>query len=161
MPESANDGHIKAIVATHRFFRKGTECFREEHSGFAPAEGMFTVAQQVAHAAQVVDWFMKACFDSENGFDMDFERQEREVRACQSLAQAFAWFDRACLAAEEKVRASTPEYLAQPIPNDQIMGGAPRMAVISAMADHTAHHRGALAVYARLLGLVPPMPYGE
>jgi uncharacterized damage-inducible protein DinB len=26
--------------------------------------------------------------------------------------------------------------------------------------EHTAHHRGALTVYSRLLGKVPPMPYG-
>lgn len=161
MSESANDGHIKAVIATHRFFRKSTECFREEHSGFVPVEGMFTVAQQVAHAAQVVEWFLKGAFDSTSGFDMDFEAHERDVRECRSLAKAFERFDRACLAAEEKLRACTPEYLMQPIPNDQIMGGAPRMAVVAAISDHTAHHRGALVVYARLLGLVPPMPYGE
>jgi uncharacterized damage-inducible protein DinB len=39
------------------------------------------------------------------------------------------------------------------------MGGLPRYAIVSALTDHTAHHRGALTVYARLLGLVPPMPY--
>ena len=31
--------------------------------------------------------------------------------------------------------------------------------VVSAITDHTAHHRGALTVYARVSGLVPPMPY--
>ncbi|MCF8432232.1 MAG: DinB family protein [Melioribacteraceae bacterium] len=35
------------------------------------------------------------------------------------------------------------------------------MAVVGAIADHSAHHRGALAVYARLAGKVPKMPYGE
>jgi uncharacterized damage-inducible protein DinB len=158
---SASDGHIKAIIATHRFFRKSTGCFREEHSGFAPAPGMFTAAQQVAHAAQVVEWFLGGAFDSATGFDMDFEAHERDVRRCTSLAEAFGRFDRAFLATEGKLRGCTPEYLAEPIPNDRIMGGAPRMAVVSAIADHTAHHRGALVVYARLLGLVPPMPYAE
>jgi uncharacterized damage-inducible protein DinB len=28
------------------------------------------------------------------------------------------------------------------------------------MVEHTAHHRGALTVYSRLLGKVPLMPYG-
>jgi uncharacterized damage-inducible protein DinB len=28
------------------------------------------------------------------------------------------------------------------------------------MVEHTAHHRGALTVYSRKLGKVPPMPYG-
>jgi uncharacterized damage-inducible protein DinB len=40
-----------------------------------------------------------------------------------------------------------------------VMGGAPRYAVISAIEDHTAHHRGALTVYSRLRGHVPTMPY--
>jgi uncharacterized damage-inducible protein DinB len=41
------------------------------------------------------------------------------------------------------------------------MGGQPRHSIIGALIDHTAHHRGALTVYARLLSKVPPMPYGE
>ena len=49
--------------------------------------------------------------------------------------------------------------LTAPIADGPIMGGAPRMAIISAITDHTAHHRGALTVYARVSGLVPPMPY--
>ena len=49
--------------------------------------------------------------------------------------------------------------LTAPIAAGPIMGGAPRMAIISAITDHTAHHRGALTVYARVSGLVPPMPY--
>jgi uncharacterized damage-inducible protein DinB len=47
------------------------------------------------------------------------------------------------------------------LPKDGVMGGAPRIAIVGAIADHTAHHRGALTVYARLLGVVPPMPYME
>ena len=39
------------------------------------------------------------------------------------------------------------------------MKGAPRAAVVGPIVDHTAHHRGALTVYARLLGKVAPMPY--
>ena len=35
----------------------------------------------------------------------------------------------------------------------------PRLGVVSGIVDHTAHHRGSLAVYARLRGKVPPMPY--
>ncbi len=51
--------------------------------------------------------------------------------------------------------------LEQPLPQGPIMGGAPRSAVVGAISDHTAHHRGALAVYARLLGKTPKMPYGD
>ena len=46
-----------------------------------------------------------------------------------------------------------------PLPKDGIMGGAPRMAIVGGIIDHTAHHRGALSVYARLRGKAPAMPY--
>ena len=49
----------------------------------------------------------------------------------------------------------------QGLPEGPIMGGLPRMAIFGAITDHTAHHRGALTVYARLQGVVPPMPYGD
>jgi uncharacterized damage-inducible protein DinB len=42
-----------------------------------------------------------------------------------------------------------------------IFGEIPRWSVILGLVDHTAHHRGALTVYARLKGLTPPMPYME
>ena len=41
----------------------------------------------------------------------------------------------------------------------EIMKGAPKMAVIGGITDHSAHHRGALSVYARLLDRIPMMPY--
>jgi len=59
------------------------------------------------------------------------------------------------------VKSHTAEEWATPLAPGPIMGGAPRLAVFSAIAEHTAHHRGALSVYSRLLGKVPPMPYGE
>ena len=49
--------------------------------------------------------------------------------------------------------------LMAPIADGPIMGGAPRMAIVNGITDHTAHHRGALTVYARVSGIVPPNPY--
>ena len=53
------------------------------------------------------------------------------------------------------------ETLLSALPEGPIMGGEPRAAVVGAICEHTAHHRGALSVYARLLGKVSPMPYGD
>jgi uncharacterized damage-inducible protein DinB len=39
------------------------------------------------------------------------------------------------------------------------MSGQPKFMVIKELTDHTSHHRGALAVYARLLGRQPDQPY--
>jgi uncharacterized damage-inducible protein DinB len=57
------------------------------------------------------------------------------------------------------VGAASDQELFEPIADKRIMEGAPRCAIVSALTDHTAHHRGALSVYARLIGKEPPMPY--
>ena len=51
------------------------------------------------------------------------------------------------------------EELSQTLPEGPVMGGAPRLAAVSAIVEHTAHHRGALTVYSRLAGYTPNMPY--
>ncbi|MBX3728862.1 MAG: DinB family protein [Candidatus Sumerlaeia bacterium] len=142
------------------FFDRSTAVLSEEDAGFAPVEGMFTTAQQIAHVAQTVDWFVEGAFLRNNGFDMDFASHELLLRRVTTLAEARAWWERSCARAIEVGEKATPEELSAPIPNDNIFGGqAPRCAVFGAMEDHTAHHRGALTVYARLLGKVAPMPY--
>lgn len=150
-----------AVAALHNmkaFFDKTTSCFEEKDSGFAPNPEMFTVAQHVAHTAQTVDWFVEGVFG--RGFNMDFATHLREVREVTSLKDARAWWDRSMKTTTDLLRSKTKEELAQPLPKDGIMGGAPRHSIVSGLVDHTGHHRGALAVYARLVGKVPPMPYG-
>jgi uncharacterized damage-inducible protein DinB len=155
--------HHAALLAdlrsARKFFEISTACLTEEDSGFAPVPGTWTVAQQVAHAAQTVDWFREGAFRPE-GFDTDFEKLGAEVQEFRSLAAARAWLARAFDQILEVVQAASPESLAEPLPPG-IMGGAPRAAVVSALVDHTAHHRGVLTVYSRLLGKVPAMPYME
>ncbi|GAK59719.1 hypothetical protein U27_06704 [Candidatus Vecturithrix granuli] len=153
------DGLIMELQTMRQFFLNSTSCLTEADSSFAPTPEMFTAAQQVAHAALTIDWFMDGAFGKE--FDMDFEQQMAEIKKFTSLQQALANFEKAIERAILTVRESSDEELMSPLPAGPIMGGAPKAAVISAMADHTAHHRGALTVYSRLLGKVPPMPYGE
>lgn len=148
------------IDAAHEYFSRSTRNLTEAHSSLVPAPGTMTAAQQVAHAAQTIDWFMEGAFRPE-GFDLDFDAHAKAVEAVTSLAEARAWFDRAFAAAKVKIGGMSDQELAAPIADGPIMGGAPRMAVVSAITDHTAHHRGALTVYARLVGIVPPMPYME
>lgn len=120
-----------------------------------------TVTQQVAHVADTHDWFHDALLDME-GFDTDFEAMAARVAAVPSLAEARAWYAKAHDRLLAFVQSSTAESLAVCLPeNDPVIAGASRAALIGAVVEHTAHHRGSLAVYARLAGLVPPMPYGE
>jgi uncharacterized damage-inducible protein DinB len=149
---------VSALRNMKAFFDRTSSCFEERDSGFAPRPEMFTVAQHVAHTAFTVDWFVEGVFGS-RGFDMDFAAHEREVRRVTSLAEARAWWERSTKAVIDAVGAKSAAELAEPLPKGSLMAGAPRHSIVSGLVDHTAHHRGALAAYARLAGKVPPMPY--
>ncbi|MBZ5620789.1 MAG: DinB family protein [Acidobacteriia bacterium] len=154
------EGLFGQLAAMKEFFDRSTRILDEADSTFAPKDGMFTASQQVAHVAQTVDWFMKGAF-APSGFDMDFERMDKEVRATTSLAAARASWERAYAAAKATVGAHSDDEWMAPLPPGPIMGGQPRFVIFGALTDHSAHHRGALTVYSRLLGKVPPMPYME
>lgn len=146
------------LEATREFFNRSTRNLTEELSGYAPDKEMMTVAQQVAHVAQTVDWFVEGAFRPE-GFNMDFEAMGKEIMTYTSLAAARAWFEKSIESAKAVLATKTDADLLAPLPPGPIMGGLPRMAIFGAINDHTAHHRGALTVYARLNKIVPPMPY--
>jgi uncharacterized damage-inducible protein DinB len=148
------------LASMKEYFDRSTRVLTEADSTFAPKAGMFTVAQLAAHVAQTVDWFIQGAFAA-SGFDMDFERLNKGVQAITSLDSARKWMDRACAAAKKAVETHTDVEWLELLPPGPVMGGQPRYAVFGALVDHTAHHRGALTVYSRLLGKVPPMPYME
>lgn len=146
------------LDSAHQYFSRSTRMLGESHSTFSPAPGMMTAAQQVAHAAHTIEWFIEGAFRPE-GFDTNWEAHATVVNGCTSLTAARAWFDKAVAAAKATVATKSDADLLVPLPAGVVMGGAPRVAIFGAITDHTAHHRGALTVYARLQGLVPPMPY--
>ena len=153
----ANEALIESLNSTRVFFEKTIACFEPGDASFAPKEGMFTVAQHIAHAAQAIEWFLEGAFRPK-GMGTDFQGMEAEVRGVTELEDAMAWWSSAMDEAVESVSNTAPEAWNERI-QGEIMGGAPRHAVLSGIADHTAHHRGALAVYARLAGRDPAMPY--
>src|SRR5580765_2865751 len=146
------------LKASKEFFERSTRVLEEADSGFSPKDGMMTVAQQVAHAAQTLEWFITGAVRPE-GFDLDFEKLAKETNACTSLTEARKWMNRAYAAVDQFIDAQGPEGLAKPLPSGPVMGGQPVGEIFWAMVEHTAHHRGALTVYSRLLGKVPVMPY--
>ena len=151
---------LTELNAAQEYFDRSTRSLTEADSAFTPAEGIFTAAQQVAHAAQTIDWFIEGAFRAE-GFTMNFEEHEQKVRAVASLSEARAWFAKAVSDAKRAVESASDEDWAAPLPEGPVMGGLPRAAIFDAITDHTAHHRGALTIYARLCGKTPPMPYME
>jgi uncharacterized damage-inducible protein DinB len=148
------------VAAMKEFFDRSTRVLEEADSGYTPQPGLFTVSQHVAHVAQTVEWFFAGAFAAE-GFDMDFERMDKEVRSTTSLKAAREWFERACKSASASIESHSDEDWFAKLPPGPIMGGLPRLAILGALTDHSAHHRGALTVYSRLLGKTPPMPYME
>ncbi len=154
----ANEDLTRQLQAIQAYFEKTISCFEPADGEFAPKDGMFTVAQQISHAAQTVEWFLEGAFRPA-GFDMDFATLEEDVRAIESLEDAQAWWTTALQQAYQVIEGSAPEAWDEPV-RGKLMAGMPRRAVLGGINDHTAHHRGALAVYARLLEREPPMPYG-
>ncbi len=148
---------VSELESARKFFLTTLSIFEEGDSAFAPHPDMYTVAGQVVHTAQSVDWFMAGGFGA--GWDHNYDVHVARAKSVTSLSEAREMLGRAFDNAVATVMWATPETLQEPIPNDTIMDGAPRAAVINGITDHTAHHRGSLAVYARLLGRVPPMPY--
>lgn len=149
---------VTQLNAVKEYFDRSTRVLDDVDSSFAPRPEMFTVAQQVAHVAQTIDWFRDGMLRPE-GFNMNFEEHIAEAMKVSSLSDARAWHQRAHDAMVKRISTMSDSDLLTPLPETTIMGGAPRSAVVAGIDDHTAHHRGALTVYARLLGKVPSMPY--
>jgi uncharacterized damage-inducible protein DinB len=155
---AVSEGLIQQLESTQKFFNTTLSIFVSEDGGFAPFPELYTVAGHVAHAADSIDWFIEGAFG--DGWDMDLDASIAKAKAVTSLEEAIKWLDRAFTNAIAVVGAASDQVLIELIPDEQIMGAAPRLAIVSAIVDHTAHHRGSLAVYARLIGKEPPMPYG-
>jgi uncharacterized damage-inducible protein DinB len=149
----------KQLLASKEFFERSTRVLDEADSRFRPQNGMMTVAQHVAHTAQTLDWFIEGASGGD-GFDLDFEKHAKALEGVTSLAVARQMLEKAYANAIHFLRSRSPEDLAGPLPPGPVMGDQPISDIVWAMVEHTAHHRGALTVYSRQLGKVPPMPYG-
>ena len=158
-PQVQHYDFANQLLASQDFFARSTRVLAESDSGFRPQEDMMTVAQQVAHTAQTLDWFIEGASRPE-GFDLDFAKHAKALDAVTSLATARQMLEAAYANAIRFLRSRSPEDLSRPLPPGPVMGGQPVSDIVWAMVEHTAHHRGALTVYSRQLGKVPPMPYG-
>ncbi len=148
---------VTQLETSLKYLKSTISIFDEADAGFAPQPELYTVAGHIAHAADSVEWFVEGAFGE--GWNLDFEGLIAAARAVETLEEADAWLDRAFAKAIEVFQAASDDDLATTIPDERIMKGAPRRAIVGPIVDHTAHHRGALTVYARLLGKVSPMPY--
>lgn len=150
---------VKEIRASKEYLDRSTRVLQEADSTFRPADGALTTAQQIAHIAQTVEWFIEGAFG--NGFDMDFENHLAEVNTYTSLAKARSWADKSFNELITAIESKKPAELLEPIRDPNLFTGEPKLSIVYAVVEHTAHHRGALTIYSRLLGYTPPLPYME
>src|SRR5262249_18844774 len=104
----------RQLVASREFFERSSRVLDEADSGFRPQKDMMTVAQQVAHVAQTLDWFVEGITRPE-GFDLDFEKLGKALEGVTSLAAAREMLAAAYDNAIGFIRARTPEQMAEPL----------------------------------------------
>ena len=93
------------------------------------------------------------------GFDMSFDEYKAEMKKLISVEKAMEGLDTMYDEAIAMLEEATPEKLAADLPENPMVEKGQRYTVIFRNSDHTAHHRGALAVYLRMLGITPKMIY--
>jgi uncharacterized damage-inducible protein DinB len=150
---------LSGLDDTRRFFDRTTSVLEERDSTFRARPETMSVAGHVAHVAQTIDWFREGCLADR--WDMDFAAHMAATERVTSLAEARRSLAEAWRRLRIAVEAMSAGELAETMADNPILPGRPRSYVVQGLVDHCAHHRGALAVYARLLGRVPPMVYGE
>lgn len=152
------DSCVRHLRECQTYFDRSTSVLGEKDSSFAPNPQMYSVAAHVGHVAITIDWFFKGAFGP-TGFDLDFDKHDLEARAYTSLNKARTALERSFDHAIDKLSSLTEPVLAEPLPTGPILSGEPTVSIIPAIIEHTAHHRGALTVYARLLDMTPENPY--
>ena len=148
---------VNQLRASKEYLDRATSALTEEDSTYAPDADSFTSAQQLAHIALTVDWFVEGGFGK--GFDMNFDEHPLQARDVTSIEKARALCTECFEKAIALIGSKTPEQMLEPMPEGPSMGGEPKLAIVAGIVEHTAHHRGSLSVYTRLCGKVPPMPY--
>lgn len=148
---------IAELNIIQNYFNNSSACLTEDDSNFRPQPEMMTVAQHVQHAADSIHWFLDGAFS--DAFDFDFEKQNEKLTRVTSLQAARTSLNDAINRLRNEIETKSEEDWQAPVRDVQIMTGVPRFAIIFGINDHTAHHRGALTVYSRLLGKTPEMPY--
>lgn len=147
---------LHEIESAREFLLRSLKPLEEKDSAFKPDENAYSVAGQVMHIALTISWFEEGAFGS--GFTMDFEEHDKQAKACTSLADAVEKFNAAIDSFKSAVEKRSVEELSENFPENPIMNG-PKYTIVYGVVDHTAHHRGSLMVYIRLLGKTPVMPY--
>ena len=184
----AQHPYVRKIRYQREFFQRSLSCFTDEDSFFQPTAKSLTLIGQVIHVTMAIEYFLCGMFGPfvgygpmsrlELGFvDMiwtrhsdtdinptDFNPEHMSIEllsAMGSLSQAMELFGKTMDRAAAMFASKTPLAIAtQQLPPNAIFDPEATLGdTLEMMNDHTAHHRGAIVMYGRLLGRSPKLPY--
>jgi hypothetical protein len=183
----ANDSYSLSfkIRKQKEFFHRTVSCFTEEDAGYQPREDMLSVVGQIYHIAGANELMISGVLHEIDRFkgvkyvslrpgatwipwSMEWAKStideantvEEEKPEFVSLKRALQVWDGTMDIADEVFGSLTQEELFRPFkPNPMRIISAQK--AFEAMIDHTVHHRGGLAQYARFCGRDPKIPYYE
>jgi len=168
------------LIEHKMFFSRAVSCLTEEDAAFQPRPDMLSVVGQIHHVTAAVELMLSGIYREFDRFGecerrsrrpggtwfewgMDWAlHANRDLEATdRSLAGALQAFDETMDLAYGAFSQLTMAEMLQPLTPNPMQLATPRAVLHSGIIDHTAHHRGALAQYARLLGRDPQIPYFE
>ena len=147
---------VTQLKSTQDFILNTVSSFDEADSNYAPEKDMLTVAQHVYSVAQGAEWLIAGAM-SPDGFDRDYAGMQERVMKCESLEAAVTKLKGAFKNAIQNIEKKPDDFFLRVLPAP--MDADLLNSIIWTFTDHMAHHRGSLAVYARMLGKTPKPCY--
>lgn len=169
-----------------QFFERTVKVFSESDGEYKPAENMLTVSGQVLHTVAALELFASSYFNLFNDFGKDYKGEllSEEHLSSYKMFKDTSWLKISDVANSVSGNSNLPLRKSMAIlestmeaigklfsylTKEQLsrtLGINPIMEpyfngydVVEMMLDHTAHHRGGLAQYARIKGYSPFIPY--
>jgi len=140
--------------------RRLLERFPDEHADWRPHERSTTLAALAAHIANLPGLGQTVAETPE----LDFAARRYVPPSARTRAELLALFDEKAAGARKAIAsldAPALEATWRLRVGDQVLVNDKRGVVLrSLLISHTAHHRGQLTVYYRLLGVPVPGMYG-
>ena len=168
----------------NEYFLRTLSAFNDEDSSFRPQQNMLSVKDQVLHTVGAIELFVSAylsTIDSTSKITHTSFRPGEAWSGSSTAVTDMRWtqnadkkhydeqvdmkeikeiFSKTMAYASDVFSIPSEAELQQPIGENSLVPDFFRAEdIIEIMLDHTAHHRGALAQYARLLGHSPKIPY--
>ncbi len=125
----------------------------EDKKSYKPAEDSRTAWQLATHLAVSEIWFLSGIVDA------NFNWTGETPDPANTIAELVQWYKQNLKAVSAKLRALTPEQLAQPVDFFGIQK-LPASLYLLWAHEHTVHHRGQLTAYLRPMGAKVPDIYG-